>query len=102
VLSDAYKLYFFRGDVKMKTVKKGDRVVWNSDVGHVRGKVVKKLTKNTSIKKHKVRASKENPQYLVKSDKTDKLATHKPGALKKNSKKKSLKKKDYSVLKDNY
>jgi hypothetical protein len=53
-------------------------------------------------KKHKVRASKENPQYLVKSDKTDKLAAHKPGALKKNSKKKSLKKKDYSVLKDNY
>jgi hypothetical protein len=71
----------------MKNVKKGDTVTWNSDVGHVQGKVVKKLTKATSIKKHKVRATKEKPQYLVKSDKTGKLAAHKPEALKKRAKK---------------
>ncbi len=71
----------------MKTVKKGDKVTWNSEVGQVRGKVVKKLTKATSIKKHKIRASKDDPQYLVKSDKTGKVAAHKPAALKKRAKK---------------
>lgn len=67
----------------MKTVKKGDKVSWNSDVGHTSGKVVKKIAKDMAIKKHKVRASKDNPQYLVKSEKTGKVAAHKASALKK-------------------
>jgi hypothetical protein len=66
-----------------KNPKKGDHVTWNSDVGKVTGTVKKKLTAKTSIKKHVVKASKENPQFLVKSDKTGKLAAHKATALRK-------------------
>ena len=49
----------------MKTsVKAGDRVSWTSHGGTAEGKVVKKLTRPTSIKSHKVAASKDNPEYL--------------------------------------
>jgi plastocyanin len=66
-----------------KTFKAGDSVEWDSSGGHSVGKVVKKLTSETQIKGHKVTASKDNPEYLVKSDKSGKEAAHKPGALKK-------------------
>ena len=66
-----------------KTFKAGDKVEWDSSGGHSVGKVVKKLTSETQIKGHKVAASKDNPEYLVKSDKSGKEAAHKPGALKK-------------------
>ena len=66
-----------------KSVKAGDRVAWNSSEGHSVGKVVKKLTSPTAIKGHKVAASKENPEYLVESDKSGKQAAHKAEALKK-------------------
>jgi hypothetical protein len=42
---------------------------------------VKKLTSETQIKGHKVAASKDNPEYLVRSDKSGKEAAHKPAAL---------------------
>ena len=64
-------------------VKTGDHVTWDSSQGEVKGKVVKKLTSPTKIKSHKVAASKDNPEYLVESDKTGALAAHKPGELKK-------------------
>jgi hypothetical protein len=76
-----------------KTPKKGDHVTWNSDVGDVTGTVQKKLTKKMKIKKHEVKATKDNPQYLVKSDKTGKMAAHKQSALKKAGTKKAPKKK---------
>jgi hypothetical protein len=66
-----------------KTFKAGDKVEWDSSGGHSVGKVVKKLTAETQIKGHKVAASKDNPEYLVKSDKSGKEAAHKPSALKK-------------------
>ncbi|WP_082925384.1 DUF2945 domain-containing protein [Erythrobacter neustonensis] len=44
--------------------------------------MVKKLTEETSIKGHKVAASKDEPQYLVETD-DGKQAAHKPTALKK-------------------
>lgn len=66
-----------------KTFKSGDKVEWDSSGGHSVGKVVKKLTSPTQIKGHKVAASKDNPEYLVKSDKSGKEAAHKPEALKK-------------------
>ena len=65
-----------------KTLKAGDKVEWDSSGGHSVGKVVKKLTSPTQIKGHKVAASKDNPEYLVKSDKGGEAA-HKPGSLKK-------------------
>jgi DUF2945 family protein len=66
-----------------KTLKSGDKVSWDSSGGHSVGKVVKKQTSPTQIKGHKVAASKDNPQYIVKSDKSGKVAAHKPGELKK-------------------
>ncbi len=63
--------------------KVGDHVEWNSEAGRVRGKIKKKVTSATKFKSYTVRASKEEPQYLIKSDKTDHLAMHKGTALKK-------------------
>ena len=63
--------------------KKGDKVEWKSSQGKVVGTVQKKLTEPIEIKGHSVDASKEEPQYLVKSDKTGAEAAHKPEALKK-------------------
>ena len=63
--------------------KAGDHVEWNSEAGRVRGTIKKKVTSATKFKTYIVRASKEEPQYLIKSDKTDHLAMHKGAALKK-------------------
>jgi Hypervirulence associated proteins TUDOR domain len=65
-----------------KELKAGDKVSWDSSGGHSVGKVVKKQTTPTKIKNHKVAASKDNPQYIVKSDKSGKTAAHKPNELK--------------------
>lgn len=48
-----------------KALKKGDAVSWKSHGGEAHGKVVKKLTKPTKIKGHKVAASTDNPEFLV-------------------------------------
>lgn len=70
--------------MKNKTAfKVGDHVQWNSEAGCVRGKIKKKVTSQMKFKTYMVRASKEEPQYLIKSDKTDHLAMHKGSALKK-------------------
>jgi redox-regulated HSP33 family molecular chaperone len=66
-----------------KTLKTSDKVSWDSSGGHSVGKVVKKQTTPTQIKGHKVAASKDNPQYIVKSDKSGKTAAHKASELKK-------------------
>ena len=63
--------------------KKGDKVEWNSAQGKITGEVNKKLTSPTDIKGHHVAASKDNPEYLVESEKTGKQAAHKPDSLKK-------------------
>ena len=62
--------------------KIGDHVEWNSEAGRVRGTIKKKVTSAIKFKTYTVRASKEEPQYLIKSDKTDHLAMHKGTALK--------------------
>ena len=64
-----------------KSVKVGDKVSWDSSGGHSTGKVVKKLTEPTKIKGHKVAASKDDPQYLVESEKSGKQAAHKAASL---------------------
>ncbi len=63
--------------------KVGDHVEWNSEAGRVRGTIKKKVTSPIKFKTYTVRASKEEPQYLIKSDKTDHLAMHKGSALRK-------------------
>lgn len=66
-----------------KELKKGDEVSWGTSQGETHGKIEKKLTAPMEIKGHHVAASKENPEYLVKSDKSGKEAAHKPEELKK-------------------
>jgi hypothetical protein len=63
--------------------KKGDHVEWKTSQGKTEGTVEKKLTEPTDIKGHHVAASKDNPEYLVKSDKSGKKAAHKPESLNK-------------------
>ena len=66
-----------------ENLKKGDAVEWQTSQGKTFGTVKKKLTKPSDIKNHHVAASKENPEYLVESEKTGAEAAHKPKALKK-------------------
>jgi len=61
--------------------KVGDHVSWNSEAGRVCGTIKKKVTSAIKFKTYTVRASTEEPQYLIKSDKTDHLAMHKAAAL---------------------
>ena len=64
-------------------LKKGDHVTWDTSQGETEGVVEKKLTSPTDIKGHHVAASKDNPEYLVETDKSHKEAAHKPDELKK-------------------
>lgn len=59
----------------------GDHVSWNSEAGRVSGKITKVHTEDFDYKGHTRRASKEDPQYEIKSDKTEHIAAHKGGAL---------------------
>ena len=65
------------------TFKRGDLVEWNSEAGLVRGTIQKKITSEIVFKGYKRHASKDDPQYIIKSDKTDHIAIHKGSALRK-------------------
>jgi len=67
----------------MTTFKVGDHVEWNSEAGLVRGTILKKVTSEVEFMGRTRHASKEEPQFVIKSDKTDHLAMHKGSALKK-------------------
>ncbi|MFI5956572.1 DUF2945 domain-containing protein [Cryptosporangium sp. NPDC051539] len=60
---------------------KGDRVSWKSHGGEAVGTVEKKLTEDTEAGGRTVRASVDDPQYLVRSEKSGRTAVHKPSAL---------------------
>jgi len=64
-----------------KTFKVGDHVSWNSEAGRVRGKIVKVHKRAVNYKSHIHRATPDEPQYEIKSDKTDHVALHKAGVL---------------------
>jgi len=66
-----------------KSLRKGDKVAWETSQGRTTGTVVRKATSPMKIKGHKVAASADNPEYVVKSAKSGALAAHKPEALKK-------------------
>ena len=61
--------------------KAGDHVCWNSEAGHVSGKIVKVHKHDTDYKGYTHHASPEDPQYEIKSDKSDHMAMHKGTAL---------------------
>jgi len=64
-----------------KSFKRGDVVEWNSEAGRVRGVILKRVVANTRFKGYMHHASREDPQYLIKSVKTDHIAMHKGQAL---------------------
>jgi DUF2945 family protein len=64
----------------------GDHVRWNSEAGRVSGTIVVVHTKDFNYKGHTHHASEDDPQYEIKSDKTDHIAMHKGSALKKTRK----------------
>ena len=63
--------------------KKGDKVSWKTPQGETHGTVETVVTSTTKVKGHTAKATKEDPEVLVKSDKSGKEAVHKPDALKK-------------------
>lgn len=63
--------------------KVGDHVTWNSEAGHVSGHIVKVRVRDFNYKGHTHHASKEDPQYEIKSDRSDHVAAHKGKALRK-------------------
>jgi Hypervirulence associated proteins TUDOR domain len=66
-----------------ETFSKGDHVTWKSHGGTAAGTVEKKITEDTEAAGRTVRASADDPQYLVTSEKSGGEAVHKPGALQK-------------------
>ena len=61
--------------------EKGDHVTWNSHGSTTEGTVVREITSDTEASGRTVRASNDDPQYEVESDKSGRTAVHKPGAL---------------------
>ena len=59
----------------------GDHVSWNSEAGRVSGTIIKVHVQDFDYKGHPRRASETEPQYEIKSDKTDHIAAHKGSAL---------------------
>lgn len=66
-----------------KMPKKGEKVSWGTAQGRTEGTVEKTVTGTAKIKGHTARATKEEPQLIVKSAKSGKQAAHKPDELKK-------------------
>lgn len=69
-----------------KDLKKGEHVTWRSHGGQAEGEVEKQITSDTEAAGRTVRASEDDPQYLVRSDKSGGEAVHKPDALTKDGK----------------
>jgi hypothetical protein len=61
----------------------GDHVSWNSEAGRVRGRIIKVHTADVPYKGYVHHASRDDPQYEIKSDKTQHIALHKGHALRK-------------------
>jgi len=59
----------------------GDHVRWNSEAGYVTGTIIAVHTADFDYKGHTRHASETDPQYEIKSDKTDHVAAHKGSAL---------------------
>ena len=65
--------------------KVGDHVTWNSEAGHVCGRITRVHTQNTDYKGYTHHATADDPQYEIQSDKSDHIAMHKGAAPKKTS-----------------
>ena len=63
--------------------KVDDHVTWNSEAGQVSGRITRVHTKDVTYKGYVHHASEDEPQYEIKSDRTEHIALHKGKALKK-------------------
>ena len=61
--------------------KVGDKVSWNSEAGRVSGTIIKIHRQDFNHKGYTHHASKEEPQYEIKSNRTEHIAAHKGSAL---------------------
>ncbi len=68
--------------IMTKRFKIGDHVTWNSEAGHVSGRIIKIHTQDVDYKGHTHHANMNEPQYEIKSDKTEHIAMHKGSVLK--------------------
>jgi hypothetical protein len=64
---------------------KGDHVSWSSEAGRVSGRITRVVTSAVQFKGYTVHASEDEPQYEIKSDKTDHIAMHKGSALRRSA-----------------
>jgi hypothetical protein len=65
----------------LRALKIGDRVNWNSEAGRVSGTIIAIHTSDVAWKGYIHHATRDDPQYEIKSDKTDHIALHKRSAL---------------------
>ncbi len=65
----------------MKNFALGTMVAWNTPQGETRGRIVKKVTNDTTYQGLQITASRDNPRYIVQSDTSGKFAAHKPDSL---------------------
>jgi hypothetical protein len=66
-----------------KRFRIGDHVIWNSESGRVTGTIIQVHSRDVDYKGYTHHASRDEPQYEIKSDKTDHIAMHKGAALRK-------------------
>jgi hypothetical protein len=62
-------------------LEKGDHVTWKSHGSTTEGTVEREITSDTKASGRQVRASEDEPQYVVKSDRSGRTAVHRPSAL---------------------
>jgi hypothetical protein len=63
-------------------LKRGDRVEWTYRSGKAVGVVKRKLTARTTVSGQVVAASKDDPRFLVETEKSKKRVAKRPDALK--------------------
>src|SRR6185437_14999502 len=83
IASCSHRLTADGHDMTKRKFARGDHVSWNSEAGRVSGRIVRVVTSEIEFKGYTVHASKDEPQYEIKSDKTDHIAMHKGSALRK-------------------
>ena len=66
----------------MERFRVGDHVSWNSEAGRVSGRIIRVHTRDFDYKGHTRRASPDDPQYEIRSDRTDHVAAHRDSVLK--------------------
>ena len=62
-------------------MKVGDRVSWSTPQGRTQGKIVERKESDFTFDGQKFTASKDEPTFLVESEKSGKQAAHRGSAL---------------------